>query len=143
MSGCQFRRGIQPYGVSVVAQPLDRGFTSANTESCASLANAGIRTLDFVRPDPRAALHRCLQVTRDLTLSCLLRQDPSAGCEWIEDKLKRASVHDKAAQATGVIVDIELLARADVFVGTFTSALSRVACVSGQRQYSSAMECWC
>ena len=86
--------------ITVVGQRLDRQFMASNTEQCATLANEGTRTLNF---------------------------DPAAGCEWIEDKLNRASAADKLAQSLGVVIDIEILARADAFVGTLTSALNRVA----------------
>lgn len=87
-------------GITIVGQRLDRDFMAANTDQCATLANEGTRTLNF---------------------------GAHSGCEWIEDKLKRATSADKLAQSLGVIVDIEMLARASVFVGTFTSALNRVA----------------
>jgi len=86
--------------MKIVGQRLDRQFMAANTEECAKLANQGTRTLNY---------------------------DARMGCEWIEDKLKRAAFSDKLAQSLGVIIDIEILARADAFVGTFTSALNRVA----------------
>ena len=49
------------------------------------------------------------------------------GCAWIEDKLARASPRDRHDQAAGVVVDVAALARAHAFVGTFTSALARLA----------------
>jgi hypothetical protein len=56
-----------------------------------------------------------------------LKSAAHIGCEWIEDKLLRASRDDKRRQALGVVRDIDILARSDAFVGTFTSALNRVA----------------
>ena len=98
----QLQTALQAHdqGLKVVGQRLDRQFMAANTEQCANLANEGTRTLNY---------------------------DPSLGCEWIEDKLKRATASDKHAQSLGVVIDIEILARANAFVGTFTSALNRVA----------------
>ncbi|KAJ1475578.1 hypothetical protein T484DRAFT_1967847 [Baffinella frigidus] len=91
--------GLGAHGIRVVAQTTGRDFQASNTEACAALANQGIRTLNV----------------------------DHVGCEWIEDKLKRASTSDKTEQAMGVVVDISILALSDAFVGTFTSALSRVA----------------
>ena len=88
--------------LTVVGQQLDRAFLAKNTEQCAVLANQGMRTsygIDGAR----------------------------LGCEWIEDKLARASFAEKEHQSLGVVTDIEMLANASAFVGTFTSALNRVA----------------
>lgn len=76
------------------------------------------------------ALYTCCTLLFTLYIHSYTRSTwiaSSAGCEWIEDKLTRASANDKLAQSLGVIIDIEILALADAFVGTFTSALNRVA----------------
>jgi hypothetical protein len=47
-------------GLEVVAQRLDRGFTSGNTASCAALAELGYRTLNSAKVFP----HSCAQSSR-------------------------------------------------------------------------------
>lgn len=49
------------------------------------------------------------------------------GCEWIEDKMKRSKPKERAAHGQSVVIDVWALADAHTFVGTFTSALSRIA----------------
>ncbi|EKX54513.1 hypothetical protein GUITHDRAFT_132225 [Guillardia theta CCMP2712] len=96
----QLEGAVAPLGLHVVSQMMDRSFTSSNTVACAHLANEGVRTLSM---------------------------QAELGCEWIEDKLLRADPDRKDDHAMAVMVDVEILARSSAFVGTFTSALSRVA----------------
>ena len=96
----QLEDAVAPLGLRVVSQMMDRSFTSSNTVACAHLANEGVRTLSM---------------------------QAELGCEWIEDKLLRADPDRKDDHAMAVMVDVEILARSSAFVGTFTSALSRVA----------------
>lgn len=141
------RERLGARGLRVAAQALAgaRHFLARDTHACAALANQGVRTLNVVRPwshrlgaiappthpergapapVPRAS------TTRRLTRGCLWGANCSkegTGCAWIEDKLARASPRDRHDQAAGVVVDVAALARADAFVGTFTSALARLA----------------
>ena len=89
---------LLPEKVEIVYQALDREYLEEGTHGCGSLVWRSLGPIGR-----------------------------HVGCEWIEDKLARASQEDKATQIRGVIVDISLLAEADAFVGTFTSALSRMA----------------